>query len=81
MCLHILLISSFVVLPLTMKKPEWQPANIENAYLVTILVSFATILLFIIYAEKYRLMKQVLMSCVAMLFCAEVLLWLSNAHL
>ena len=45
------------------------------------LVSFAAVVPFIIYAEKYRRMKQVFMGCVAVLFCAEVLLWLSGAHL
>ncbi|MEW7001928.1 MFS transporter [Serratia ureilytica] len=50
-------------------------------YLVTMLVSFAAVVPFIIYAEKYRRMKQVFMGCVAVLFCAEVLLWLSGARL
>ena len=80
MCLHILLMSSFVALPLAMEKPGWRPASIGSST-VTMLVSFAAVVPFIIYAEKYRRMKQVFMGCVAVLFCAEVLLWLSGAHL
>ncbi len=80
MCLHILLMSSFVALPLAMEKPGWRPANTGSST-VTMLVSFAAVVPFIIYAEKYRRMKQVFMGCVAVLFCAEVLLWLSGAHL
>lgn len=81
MCLHILLMSSFVALPLAMEKAGLAASEHWIVYLVTMLVSFAAVVPFIIYAEKYRRMKQVFMGCVAVLFCAEVLLWLSGAHL
>lgn len=81
MCLHILLMSSFVALPLAMQQAGLAASNHWKVYLVTMLVSFATIVPFIIYAEKYRRMKQVFMGCVAVLFCAEVLLWRSGLHL
>lgn len=81
MCLHILLMSSFVALPLAMEKAGLAANEHWIVYLVTMLVSFAAVVPFIIYAEKYRRMKQVFMGCVAVLFCAEVLLWLSGAHL
>ncbi|XP_039291127.1 inner membrane transport protein YajR-like [Nilaparvata lugens] len=77
MCLHILLMSSFVALPLAMEKAGLAASEHWIVYLVTMLVSFAAVVPFIIYAEKYRRMKQVFMGCVAVLFCAEVLLWLS----
>ncbi|PVZ87349.1 MFS transporter [Serratia sp. S1B] len=81
MCLHILLMSSFVALPLAMQQAGLEANHHWKVYLVTMLVSFATIVPFIIYAEKYRRMKQVFMGCVAVLFCAEVLLWRSGLHL
>lgn len=81
MCLHILLMSSFVALPLAMEKAGLAASEHWIVYLVTMLVSFAAVVPFIIYAEKYRRMKQVFMGCVAVLFCAEVLLWLSGARL
>ncbi|MDU7768398.1 MAG: MFS transporter, partial [Serratia marcescens] len=81
MCLHILLMSSFVALPLAMEKAGLAASEHWIVYLVTMLVSFAAVVPFIIYAEKYRRMKQVFMGCVAVLFCAEVLLWLSGVRL
>ena len=81
MCLHILLMSSFVALPLAMQHAGLAASEHWKVYLVTMLISFATVVPFIIYAEKYRRMKQVFMGCVAILFCAEVLLWFAGAHL
>ncbi|KFK97600.1 MULTISPECIES: MFS transporter [unclassified Serratia (in: enterobacteria)] len=81
MCLHILLMSSFVALPLAMQHAGLAASEHWKVYLVTMLISFATVVPFIIYAEKYRRMKQVFMGCVAILFCAEVLLWFAGVHL
>lgn len=81
MCLHILLMSSFVALPLAMEKAGLAASQHWMVYLVTMLVSFAAVVPFIIYAEVKRRMKQVFMGCVAVLFCAEVLLWFSGQHL
>ncbi|HFK7186959.1 TPA: MFS transporter [Serratia odorifera] len=81
MCLHILLMSSFVALPLAMEKAGLAASQHWMVYLVTMLVSFAAVVPFIIYAEMKRRMKQVFMGCVAVLFCAEVLLWFSGQHL
>ncbi|MCS3409801.1 MFS transporter [Serratia sp. AKBS12] len=81
MCLHILLMSSFVALPLAMEKAGLAASQHWMVYLVTMLVSFAAVVPFIIYAEIKRRMKQVFMGCVAVLFCAEVLLWFSGQHL
>ncbi|MNT08883.1 Inner membrane transport protein YajR [compost metagenome] len=70
-----------MALPLAMEKAGLATSEHWIVYLVTMLVSFAAVVPFIIYAEKKRRMKQVFMGCVAVLFCAEVLLWLSGAHL
>ncbi|MGL6021423.1 MAG: MFS transporter [Gibbsiella quercinecans] len=81
MCLHILLMSSFVALPLAMEQAGLAAQQHWVVYLVTMLVSFAAVVPFIIYAEKKRRMKRVFTGCVVVLFCAEIVLWFSGAHL
>ncbi|MBH1930998.1 MFS transporter [Serratia rubidaea] len=81
MCLHILLMSSFVALPLAMEKAGLAASSHWIVYLVTMLVSFVSVVPFIIYAEKKRRMKQVFMGCVAVLFAAELVLLISGQHL
>ncbi|ANI28300.1 membrane protein [Yersinia entomophaga] len=81
MCLHILLMSSFVALPQAMAKAGLLPEQHWKVYLVTMLVSFAAVVPFIIYAEVKRRMKQVFMGCVAVLLIAEVVMWASGEHL
>ncbi|VEI61473.1 MFS transporter [Serratia rubidaea] len=81
MCLHILLMSSFVALPLAMEKAGLAASRHWIVYLVTMLVSFVSVVPFIIYAEKKRRMKQVFMGCVAVLFAAELVLLISGQHL
>lgn len=75
MCLHILLMSSFVVLPRVMEQAGFPASDHWKVYLVTMLTSFVAVIPFIIYAEKKRRMKQVFMSCVAVLLLAELVLW------
>ncbi|XMR47597.1 MFS transporter [Escherichia coli] len=48
---------------------QWQ------AYLVTMLVAFVSVVPFIIYAEKHRQMKRVFQICVLVMLIAEVVLW------
>ncbi|AUQ40723.1 MFS transporter [Yersinia ruckeri] len=81
MCLHILLMSSFVVLPQAMAKAGLQPEQHWKVYLVTMLVSFMAVVPFIIYAEVKRQMKQVFIGCVFVLLIAELVLWASGEHL
>ncbi|BCU91690.1 MULTISPECIES: MFS transporter [Yersinia pseudotuberculosis complex] len=81
MCLHILLMSSFVALPQMMANAGLAPAQHWVVYLITMLVSFAAVVPFIIYAEMKRRMKQVFMGCVAVLFIAEVVLWFAGQDL
>ncbi|PLR39279.1 MFS transporter [Chimaeribacter coloradensis] len=80
MCLHILLMSSFVVLPRVMEQAGFPPSEHWKVYLVTMLTSFVAVIPFIIYAEKKRRMKQVFMSCVAVLLLAELVLWSAGGH-
>ncbi|MBN6216321.1 MFS transporter, partial [Escherichia coli] len=79
--LHTLLMSSFVALPLIMTDSGFLAKDHWKAYLVTMLIAFVTVLPFIIYAEKYRKMKQVFLFCIAVLALAEITLWFSGSHL
>lgn len=81
MCLHILLMSSFVALPSLLEKAGVASSQHWSVYLITILVAFTTVIPLIIYSEKRRRIKQVLMGCVAILFCTEILLWISDSYL
>ncbi|WP_434525680.1 MFS transporter [Photorhabdus asymbiotica] len=79
--LHTLLMASFVALPLAMQKAGFPAPQHWKVYLITMLISFLSVLPFIIYAEKKRRMKQVFLLCIAMLFIAEIVLWLAGLHL
>ncbi|MDD9340099.1 MAG: MFS transporter [Providencia heimbachae] len=81
LCLHSLLMSSFVALPLIMTDAGYLAKDHWKAYLVTMLIAFVTVLPFIIYAEKYRKMKQVFLFCIVVLALAEITLWLSGSQL
>ncbi|KQN68581.1 hypothetical protein ASE99_04320 [Serratia sp. Leaf51] len=81
LCLHILLMSSFVVLPQVMEHAGFPPAEHWRVYLVTMLTSFVAVIPVIIYAEKKRHMKQVFMGCVTVLLLAELVLWSAGLHL
>ncbi|GBU12137.1 transporter [Enterobacterales bacterium] len=81
LCLHILLMSSFVVLPQVMEQAGFPPSEHWRVYLVTMLVSFVAVIPVIIYAEKKRHMKQVFMGCVAVILLAEIVLWYAGLRL
>jgi len=81
LCLHILLMSSFVVLPQVMEHAGFPPSEHWRVYLVTMLVSFVAVIPVIIYAEKKRHMKQVFMGCVAVILLAEIVLWYAGLRL
>ncbi|SFN92291.1 MFS transporter [Xenorhabdus japonica] len=81
LCLHTLLMSSFVALPLIMEKVGFPPQQHWKVYLITTLISFVAVLPFIIYAETKRRMKQVFLLCIGMLFIAEAVLWSQGSHL
>ncbi|WP_409310155.1 MFS transporter [Pectobacterium sp. B1J-3] len=81
MCLHILLMSSFVALPRVLESAGVLPQDHWKVYLVTMLISFAGVVPFIIYAELKRRMKQVFVGCIAVLIAAEWVLWQAENHL
>ncbi|VYT85446.1 MFS transporter [Metakosakonia massiliensis] len=80
MCLHILLMSTFVALPGQLEAAGFAAADHWKIYLVTMLVSFVSVVPFIIYAEVKRRMKRVFLFCVALLLIAEIVLWGAGPH-
>ncbi len=74
-CLHVVLMSSFIALPLALesaglpRQAQWQ------AYLWTMLLSFIPVLPVIIYAEKFRRMRRTFLGAILLLLTCEVLLW------
>lgn len=80
MCLHVLLMSTFVALPGQLESAGFPAAQHWKIYLVTMLVSFVSVVPFIIYAEAKRRMKQVFLLCVALLVIAEIVLWGAGPH-
>jgi MFS family permease len=80
MCLHILLMSTFVALPGQLAKAGFPAAEHWKIYLVTMLLSFVSVVPFIIYAEVKRRMKRVFLSCVVLILIAEIVLWSADVH-
>jgi MFS family permease len=81
LCLHILLMSSFVVLPRVMEQAGFAAQRHWQVYLITMLVSFAAVVPAIIYAEVKRHMKQVFIACIMIILLAELVLYQSGNHL
>lgn len=80
MLLHTLLMSSFIALPILMKKSELASDTHWKVYLIIMLLSFIAVVPVMIYAEKHRRMKRVFMSSIAILLLSELLLWLSGGN-
>jgi predicted MFS family arabinose efflux permease len=81
LCVHTLLMSSFVALPPLLEQAGLAREHQWQAYLVTMLVAFVSVVPFIIYAEKRRQMKRVFQACVLVMLIAEVVLWQAGLEL
>ncbi|RLM27755.1 hypothetical protein BIY29_01330 [Brenneria alni] len=81
MSLHILLMSSFVALPRVLEQAGLAPQDHWKVYLFTMLISFAGVVPFIIYAELKRRMIQVFIGCIMVLIAAELVLWSAGNQL
>lgn len=81
MSLHILLMSNFVALPQVLEQAGLPASQHWKIYLVTMLISFATVIPFIVYAEKRHRMKQIFIGCVTLLCVAEIILMASGQRL
>ncbi|WP_409075311.1 MFS transporter [Pantoea sp. C3] len=79
-CLHVLLMSSFVALPGQFEQAGFPAAEHWKVYLITMLIAFAGVIPFIIYAEVKRRMKRVFVGCVGMIVVAEIVLWGAEGH-
>lgn len=75
MCLHIMLMSTFVALPGEMELAGLPASQHWKVYLCTMVLAFILVVPFIIYAEVKRKMRRVFISCVALLLLAEIILW------
>ncbi len=80
LCLHILLMSSFVALPGQFEQSGFPAEQHWKVYLFTMLIAFAGVVPFIIYAEVKRRMKRVFVACVAVILIAEIMLWGAGNH-
>ena len=80
LCLHILLMSSFVALPGQFEQAGFPAEQHWKVYLITMLVAFVGVVPFIIYAEVKRRMKRVFICCVALILIAEIVLWGAGSH-
>ncbi len=81
LCVHTLLMSSFVALPPLLERAGLPRDSQWQAYLVTMLIAFVSVVPFIIYAEKRRKMKRVFQICVLVMLVAELVLWQSGLQL
>ncbi|MBK4714576.1 MULTISPECIES: MFS transporter [Tenebrionibacter/Tenebrionicola group] len=79
MCLHIMLMSTFVALPTELAHAGLPAVNHWKVYLCTMLLAFISVVPLIIYAEVKRRMKRVFVGCVALLLVAEIVLWGSGS--
>jgi MFS family permease len=74
--LHAMLMSSFVALPLALVEKAGLPKEQHWwVYLTALLISFFAMIPFIIYGEKKRQMKRVLLGAVAVLMLTELYFW------
>ncbi|MCI8212706.1 MFS transporter [Pseudomonas sp. S25] len=74
--LHAMLMSSFVALPLALVEKAGLPKEQHWwVYLTALLISFFAMIPFIIYGEKRRQMKRVLIGAVAVLMLTELFFW------
>ncbi len=70
--LHLILTSSFVVVPLLMRDAGLLPEHHWKVYLPVLVTSMAAIIPFVILAEKKRQMKKVFIGAIIVLFIANL---------
>ncbi|MHC5784928.1 MFS transporter [Pseudomonas idahonensis] len=74
--LHAMLMSSFVALPLALVEKAGLPKEQHWwVYLTALLISFFAMIPFIIYGEKKRKMKRILLGAVITLLLTELFFW------
>jgi len=79
--LHLLLTSTFVVVPLALRDAHLPVGQHWIVYLVVMLIALAVMVPFVIVAEKRRKMKQVFVGAIALLVVAELVFISEYQHL
>ncbi|MEH6567188.1 MAG: MFS transporter [Halopseudomonas sp.] len=76
--LHAILMATFIAVPLALQQHAGLPRE-EHwwVYLAALLISFFGMVPFIIYAEKQRQMKRVVLGAIALLLLVQPMFWLS----
>lgn len=82
LCLHFILMASFVVLPVILRDVVGLEVDQHwKLYLPALLVSVAGMIPLILQAEKHHRMKQVFMGSILLIVVAEFALWFEHSHL
>ncbi|MBA1275601.1 MFS transporter [Stutzerimonas azotifigens] len=82
LALHAILMASFVALPLALVEQGGLPKEQHWwVYLTALLVGFFGMIPFIIYGEKKRRMRSVLIGAVVVLFACELFFWRFGGNL
>ncbi|VFP83311.1 MFS transporter [Candidatus Erwinia haradaeae] len=78
LCLHILLISSFITIPTQLIQIGFLAHEHWKVYLCTMLIALAIATPLLIYAEIKRQMKNIFISCVGLMLGTEILFLATN---
>lgn len=81
-CLHLILTATFVVVPLVLKDTLRLPASDHwHIYLPVFVLAIATMVPFVILAEKKRRMKPVFLGFIALIALSDLgFIWLGNSY-
>lgn len=80
-CLHMILMSIFMVLPSLLSYAGFLLKNQWEIYLVVILISFVAVIFIITFAETKRKIKNVFLSCIFLILLTEFLLTIASNNL
>ena len=80
-CMHCLLMTTFIALPLCFERADFPTYRHWQIYLVTMLIAFVSVVPGIIIAETKRKMKAVFLCCIVILIAAEATLWWADNQL
>lgn len=79
--LHLILMASFVVVPLMMRDSGLLPGSHWKVYLPVLVTSMACIIPFVILAEKKRQMKKVFLGAIGVILLSNIGFWLFHESL
>nr|BET44598.1 MAG: MFS transporter [Candidatus Aschnera chinzeii] len=76
--LHTILMLNFIVIPFIMINANIAIYNHWKIYLITLLISFIIVMPIIIYTEKYKIIKKILLIFTGIIAISEIFLFFSN---